>query len=75
MRRGASFLALLLLLFAWVPAPAAEVTPEYFSGIWKFDPQRTRELLGYASVPPGSSARVTLASGLPLRLRPWIRSN
>lgn len=65
MRRGALLLAVLLVLGAWVPAPAAEITPDHFSGIWKFDPQRTRDQLGYASVPPGSPITGLLDINIP----------
>lgn len=59
MRSALLFRVLLPALFAAClalsAASAAELTPADFHGLWKFDPERTRELFGYGAVPPGST--------------------
>ena len=57
--------ALFALCLALSPAPAAELAPADFHGLWKFDPARTRELFGYGAVPPGSTGTGLMEINIP----------
>jgi hypothetical protein len=59
--------ALLVVCLALCPASAAELAPADFHGLWKFDPERTREQFGYGSVPPGSTGTGLLEINIPER--------